>query len=79
MQPFFAEGDKKALNLWDDNVGTTEFNVLTKDNELAGTMEDKEFLKTMSKELYQGNSNSWVATLPFRTSRRKLPNKVQDA
>lgn len=41
--------DSNALYFWDDNVGTTLFDVTTKDNELANTMEDEEILKTMSK------------------------------
>lgn len=42
-------------------------------------MEDKELLKSMNKDFYQYNSNSWVAPLPFCASRKKLPKNVQYA
>ncbi len=29
----------------------------------------------MDKELYQDESNGWVAPLPFQVPRRRLPNK----
>lgn len=50
MQQFFTQGDNKALHFWDDRVGTTVFDVTSKENELTATMEDREFLTTMSKE-----------------------------
>ncbi len=37
-------------------------------------MEDLEFLKIMEAECYQDSSNSWVAPLPFRSPRERLPN-----
>uniref|UniRef100_A0A8C5Q0U2 Large ribosomal subunit protein eL6 n=1 Tax=Leptobrachium leishanense TaxID=445787 RepID=A0A8C5Q0U2_9ANUR len=39
----------------------------------------KEFLKTMDKEFAQENANSWVAPLPSRKPREKLPNNLQQA
>ncbi|XP_056399592.1 uncharacterized protein LOC130294132 [Hyla sarda] len=33
----------------------------------------------MSKEFYQDDSNSWVALLPFRTPRKRIPNNRQYA
>ncbi|XP_069809647.1 uncharacterized protein [Dendropsophus ebraccatus] len=64
---------------WDDNLGSTVFNITSDDNKLAPAREDKEFLKVMDKEFTQNDSNSWVAPLPFRTPRTKLPNNLQQA
>lgn len=33
----------------------------------------------MDKEVYRDESNSWVAPLPFRQSRQRLPNNREKA
>lgn len=38
------------------------------------SLEDKAFLEIMDKGVRMDGSNSWVAPLPFREPRRKLPN-----
>lgn len=38
------------------------------------SVEDKAFLEIMDKEVFMDDSNSWVAPLPFREPRQKLPN-----
>ncbi|XP_053576923.1 uncharacterized protein LOC128666383 [Bombina bombina] len=58
----------------DDNIGSTVFHTTQHDNKLAPSIEDKEFLKLMDKEFYKDDSNSWVAPLPFRNPRQRLPN-----
>nr|XP_055056164.1 uncharacterized protein LOC129440699 [Misgurnus anguillicaudatus] len=59
---------------------TTEIFQSTKDDDkLAPSMEDLVFLKMTQKEVYQDESNSWVAPLPFRGPRQRLPNNRQQA
>lgn len=48
MQQLFTQGDNKAFYFWDDNVRTTVFAVIPKDNEI------------MSREFCQSTFNSWV-------------------
>lgn len=56
------------------NLGETVFCHTNKDNHLAHSVEDMMiFLKKM-EGFFKDDSNSWVAPLPFRTPRRKLPD-----
>ncbi|KAL0149829.1 hypothetical protein M9458_054877 [Cirrhinus mrigala] len=57
-----------------DCLGQTIFACSPDDHRLAPSMEDLEFLKIMEAECYQDGSKSWVAPLPFRLPRRRLPN-----
>ncbi|KAI2663492.1 Acid-sensing ion channel 5 [Labeo rohita] len=57
-----------------DCLGQTIFARSPDDHRLAPSMEDLEFLKIMEAECYQDGSKSWVAPLPFRSPRRRLPN-----
>lgn len=47
----------------------------TNDERPAPSLEDQGFLHIMEKEMYQDETNSWVAPLPFRLPRRCLLNK----
>ncbi|RXN11518.1 hypothetical protein ROHU_029945 [Labeo rohita] len=49
------------------------------DDKLAPSMKDLSFLKIMHNEVYKDETNSWVAPLPFRSPRRRLPNNRQQA
>ena len=52
----------------------------TKDDEKVGlSVEDKQFLTMMDKEMYKHPSGNWVAPLPFRFPRKNLPNNKQQA
>ncbi|KAM4032594.1 uncharacterized protein ACNLHF_019812 [Anomaloglossus baeobatrachus] len=66
-----------AYHLWDDDFGSTAFEFTNEDNKLAPMREDKELIKIMDKEFSQNDSNSWVAPLPFRSPRPRLPNNSQ--
>ncbi|XP_041417427.1 uncharacterized protein LOC121393319 [Xenopus laevis] len=63
----------------DDNFGDTVFHTTSDDNKIAPSIEDKEFIKIMDTEFFKDNSNSWVAPLPFRSTRIKLPNNHEQA
>lgn len=49
------------------------------DNKFAPSVEDKLFLDIMEKKFSKDSSNSWVAPLPFREPRRRLPNNREYA
>lgn len=58
----------------EEMLGQTVFNHTEHDNKLASSIEDEIFLKLMDKEVYRNESQSWVAPLPFRQPRQRLPN-----
>ncbi|XP_057699895.1 uncharacterized protein LOC130920590 [Corythoichthys intestinalis] len=62
-----------------DNLGDTIFVKGEDDEMLAPSQQDAEFLKIMQNEMYQDETNNWVAPLPFVTPRQRLPNNRQQA
>ncbi|XP_067250257.1 uncharacterized protein [Chanodichthys erythropterus] len=59
-------------------IGESVFCHTKYDDKPAPSMDDLAFLKIMEREFHQDESNSWVAPLPFRSPRQRLPNnKVQ--
>ncbi|XP_036002193.1 uncharacterized protein LOC118565663 [Fundulus heteroclitus] len=62
-----------------DDLGHTVFIRSERDDTRAMSIEDKDFLMVMDKEVYQNEENSWVAPLPFRSERKKLPNNREQA
>lgn len=61
------------------SLGQNVFAGSINDHRLAPSMEDLEFLKIMEAECYQDSSKSWVAPLPFRLPRQRLPNNRKQA
>ncbi|XP_076879123.1 uncharacterized protein LOC143527737 [Brachyhypopomus gauderio] len=57
-----------------EGIGQSVFQRSASDHQLAPSMEDLSFLQLMDDECYQDSSNSWVAPLPFRSPRQRLPN-----
>ncbi|XP_074469284.1 uncharacterized protein LOC141754250 [Sebastes fasciatus] len=57
-----------------DNLGKMVFCTTENDNLLAHSIEDLTFLQIMEREIFQDDTNRWVAPLPFRHPRRCLPN-----
>ncbi|XP_060126117.1 uncharacterized protein LOC132591490 isoform X1 [Zootoca vivipara] len=57
-----------------DHLGCTVFQRTRDDNKVAMSIEDKMFLRTMEREFVKDDTNSWVAPLPFKPQRRRLPN-----
>lgn len=45
----------------------------------ASSVEDKAFLDIMDKQDFQDDGNNWVSPLPFRSTRRRLPNNREQA
>ncbi|XP_025752713.1 uncharacterized protein LOC109204590 [Oreochromis niloticus] len=62
-----------------DGLGEGVFQQTPHDNKPAMSVEDKLFLEIMDNEVFIDDSNSWVAPLPFRQPRRKLPNNRAQA
>ncbi len=63
-----------SMRLSGDCLGQTVFARSPNDHRLVPSMEDLEFLKIIEAECYQDSSKSWVAPLPFRLLRQRLPN-----
>lgn len=61
------------------NLGNNIFERTQHDDSIAFSMEDRMFIKLMDKEMFVDNTNSWVAPLPFRPSRQRLPNNREQA
>ncbi|XP_028822925.1 uncharacterized protein LOC114778148, partial [Denticeps clupeoides] len=73
------KGNLKNNQAAGEFLGRTVFNQTERDNKLAPSIEDDIFLKMMDKEVYRNESNSWVAPLPFRQPRQRLPNNRDQA
>lgn len=63
----------------EEKLGVSVFTRQTCDNEPALSFEDESFLNIMQKEFCQNEQNSWVAPLPFRSPRPRLPNNRAQA
>lgn len=57
-----------------DNLGCSVFERSKDDDKPALSIDDKAFLAIMDTEVFQNKGNSWVAPLPFRSPRRRLPS-----
>ncbi|KAL4008122.1 hypothetical protein ACER0C_001974 [Sarotherodon galilaeus] len=62
-----------------DELGKHIFQQTTDDDKMALSAEDKSFLNIMHKEFAKDDANNWVAPLPFRHPRRRLPNNREQA
>lgn len=56
-----------------ESLGQSIFHQSASDHQLAPPIEDLSFLQSMEDKCYQDSSNSWVAPLPFRSPRQRLP------
>ena len=70
---------REASKSPDEKLGQNVFQTSRDDNKPALSIQDTIFLKTMNEEVYMDDSNSWVAPLPFWTSRRLLPHNREHA
>lgn len=65
----------KVRELYGETLDTSSaFSRTIHDHQIAPSIEDQRFLEIMEKSFFQDDSNSWVAPLPFRQPRRKLPD-----
>ncbi|XP_073668774.1 uncharacterized protein [Paramisgurnus dabryanus] len=65
---------KKPVWKRDDQVDQDIFKRTKDDERLALSVEDMTFLHIMEEGLYKDEKQSWVAPLPFKLQRRRLPN-----
>lgn len=61
------------------DIGKHIFKQTKEDNMLALSREDEVFLDIMDNEFTKDKANSWVAPLPFRCPRERLPNNRDQA
>ncbi|KAK5847425.1 hypothetical protein PBY51_016551 [Eleginops maclovinus] len=57
-----------------EDVGKLIFKQTADDDKLALSVEDQTFLDIMNREFHKDKANSWMAPLPFRSTRQRLPN-----
>lgn len=55
-------------------LGQNLFQTTENEYKVAQSIEDVAFLKIMDSEVYRDDKNNWVAPLPFKVPRRRLPN-----
>ncbi|XP_041417319.1 uncharacterized protein LOC108712235 [Xenopus laevis] len=60
-----------------DHLGCTVFHRSREDNKVAMSIEDRLFLEIMDQGMTKDNSKSWVAPLPFRPQRQRLPDNKE--
>ena len=68
-----------TLIFYDCAIGSTIFERSKNDDKVGLSIEDGLFLEIMNKEIFIDDSNSWVAPLPFKTPRQRLPNNRDQA
>ncbi|XP_068116194.1 uncharacterized protein [Hyperolius riggenbachi] len=61
------------------DFGDTIFQITRDDNKTVPSIEDKEFINILNNEFFKDETNSWVAPLPFRSPRIRLPNNKKQA
>lgn len=69
-----AHEGKLALERNKDHVGCDVFKRTKEDEKLAPSVEDLTFINIMKQGFYKDEDNSWVAPLPFKQQRCRLPN-----
>ena len=69
----------QAAKATEETLGKTVFNRTDHDNRPAPSIEDTIFLDMMDANVYRNKENSWIAPLPFRESRQRLPNNREQA
>ncbi|KAM7373874.1 hypothetical protein PAMP_006564 [Pampus punctatissimus] len=69
-QPSFSRPNNVPERMLECRV----FDQTEHDNKPAPSIEDVHFLKIMDTSVHRDDGNSWVAPLPFKESRQRLPN-----
>lgn len=71
--------EQLVYNHKDGQFGQEVFKVTCDDNKVGPSIHDLSFLYIMEQELEKDESNSWVAPLPFKAPRCRLPNNRYQA
>ncbi|XP_050419153.2 uncharacterized protein LOC126832434 [Patella vulgata] len=64
---------------FNDGIGEAVFRLSRNDEKLGPSVEDREFLVIMDREFQRDSSGNWVAPLPFKENRPRLPNNRTQA
>lgn len=70
---------KECLSLKDSGPGSTVFDRTRNNDKLGLSFEDREFLKIMDNDFQRSPEGNWIAPLPFRAVRPRLPNNRPQA
>ncbi|XP_034053860.1 uncharacterized protein LOC117533931 [Gymnodraco acuticeps] len=62
-----------------DHIGCTVFKRTKEDNQVTPSIQDAAFMKIMDNGLHKDENGSWVAPLPFKSPRQRLPNNRPQA
>ena len=62
-----------------DHLGCTVFRRTRDDNQVAPSIEDARFMEIMKEGLQKDSNNNWVAPLPFKSPRPRLPDNRPQA
>ena len=82
FEPCFSNIRVKEFPLWlekNDNLGSSVFHRAADDDKPGMSVEDRAFVKLMEEEMVKNEKGNWIAPLPFRSNRRKLPNNRSQA
>lgn len=60
-----------------DHLGCNVFKRTEDDNQIAPSIQDASFMTITNEGLQKDSNNSWVAPLPFKCPRQRLPNNKQ--
>ena len=77
--PTPVHGEGPACEDCGGHLGYGVFQQTKEDNKFGPSVEDLLFLKSMEQGVYKDEDNSWVAPLPFRQPRPRLPNNRSQA
>lgn len=61
------------------DIGSSVFNRTKDDDKVGLSIEDRKFLDIMEDGFQKSSSGKWVAPLPFRDGRQRLPNNRPQA
>lgn len=70
---------KETLSCERDGLGRKVFQLTGDDNKIAPSIDDLTFMAIMKEGLKKDDHNSWVAPLPFKRPRQRLPDNKSQA
>lgn len=71
-----------GMRIRESGISSLESNLFvrtTADEEVGLSVEDREFMQVMNKEFRRDSSGNWIAPLPFKPTRQRLPNNREQA
>lgn len=78
--PFNSLNMTSLIDIDENNCLTNKLFMRTPhDDKPAMSVDDELFLEIMDEQMFMDESNSWVAPLPFKTNRHRLPNNRDQA